>query len=171
MGGPMPFWKHERVRPAQIIIIGFLLLILVGTGLLMLPLSTNDGSGASLHDALFTATSATCVTGLVAVDTYSTFTGFGQAVVLAMIQIGGLGLVTCWWKKAKPHARCACSAAAAVLSEIIRFIVSATGGCQNADGGWLHRFAPCPILKAPEPERSSNISPARRPGSTEGRCP
>lgn len=90
----MPFWKHERVKPAQIIIIGFLLLILVGTGLLMLPLSTNDGGGASLHDALFTATSATCVTGLVIHDTAQYWSPFGQAVILLLIQIGGMGVVT-----------------------------------------------------------------------------
>ena len=78
--------------PTQTIAYSFALLILAGTGLLLLPCSTRHG--ISLPDALFTATSAACVTGLVAVDTYTAFTGFGQAVVLGLIQIGGLGLVT-----------------------------------------------------------------------------
>ena len=55
----MPFWKHKRITPAQIILLGFLLLILVGAALLMLPIATRDGAGASLKDALFTAVSTT----------------------------------------------------------------------------------------------------------------
>lgn len=85
--------KARRSRvPTQTIAISFALLILIGTALLLLPWSTRRG--ISVLDALFTATSAACVTGLVAVDTYTAFTGFGQAVVLGLIQIGGLGLVT-----------------------------------------------------------------------------
>lgn len=83
--------RRSRV-PTQTIAISFALLILIGTALLLLPWSTRRG--ISVLDALFTATSAACVTGLVAVDTYTAFTGFGQAVVLGLIQIGGLGLVT-----------------------------------------------------------------------------
>ncbi|MGM9662652.1 MAG: TrkH family potassium uptake protein [Oscillospiraceae bacterium] len=90
----MPFWKHERTTPAQIIILGFLLLILVGTALLMLPFATRDGQGAPLLDALFTATSATCVTGLVLHDTMQYWSAFGQGVILLMIQVGGMGVVT-----------------------------------------------------------------------------
>ena len=78
--------------PTRLIVSSFLLVVALGTLLLLLPFSTK--APLKPLDALFTAVSATCVTGLVAVDTYSTFTGFGQAVVLAMIQIGGLGLVT-----------------------------------------------------------------------------
>ena len=90
----MPFWKHERITPAQIIILGFLLLILAGTLLLMLPLATRDPGGASFFDALFTATSATCVTGLVVHDTALYWSPFGQLVILLLIQVGGMGVVT-----------------------------------------------------------------------------
>ena len=64
----MPFWKNERITPAQIIILGFLLLILCGAVLLTLPFAVNGPGRASFFDALFTATSATCVTGLVIHD-------------------------------------------------------------------------------------------------------
>lgn len=86
--------KARRLTPARIIIFGFLALILFGALLLTLPVSTRDGLGASFEDALFTATSATCVTGLVVQDTYTYWSPFGQAVVLALIQIGGMGVVT-----------------------------------------------------------------------------
>ena len=90
----VPFWKNDRITPAQIIILGFLLLITVGTVLLMLPFATNNPSGAPFLDALFTATSATCVTGLVVQDTALYWSPFGQAVILVLIQIGGMGVVT-----------------------------------------------------------------------------
>ena len=90
----MPFWKMDRTTPAQIIILGFLFLIAVGTALLMLPVSTSGPEGASFLDALFTATSATCVTGLVVRDTASCWSGFGQLVILLLIQVGGMGVVT-----------------------------------------------------------------------------
>ena len=89
-----PFWKSERVSPARVIIFGFLALILLGTALLMLPVSTRERVGASFFDALFTATSATCVTGLVVHDTATYWSGFGQAVILFLIQVGGMGVVT-----------------------------------------------------------------------------
>jgi len=79
--------------PAQLFILSFLFVILMGTGLLLLPEATNSGRINAL-DALFTATSATCVTGLIVVDTGSYFTLFGQIVILFLIQIGGLGLMT-----------------------------------------------------------------------------
>ena len=90
----VPFWKNDRITPAQIIILGFLLLITVGTVLLMLPFATNNPGGAPFLDALFTATSATCVTGLVVQDTALYWSPFGQAVLLVLIQIGGMGVVT-----------------------------------------------------------------------------
>ena len=90
----LPFWKRDRISPARVIIFGFLLLILLGTALLMLPFSTREWGGASFFDALFTATSATCVTGLVVHDTVSYWSGFGQLVILFLIQIGGMGVVT-----------------------------------------------------------------------------
>ena len=80
--------------PSRIIIFGFFLLIMSGALLLMLPVATKDGSGASFLDALFTATSATCVTGLVVHDTYQYWSFFGQAVILLLIQFGGMGIVT-----------------------------------------------------------------------------
>ena len=90
----MSFFKHRRITPAQIILLGFFLLILGGTLLLMLPCATNGPGGAPFLDALFTATSATCVTGLVIHDTALYWAPFGQAVLLLLIQIGGMGVVT-----------------------------------------------------------------------------
>ena len=78
----------------QIIIIGFAGIILVGTILLMMPFSTQSGAGASFLDALFTATSAVCVTGLVVQDTATYWSYFGQFVILCLIQIGGMGVIT-----------------------------------------------------------------------------
>ena len=73
---------------------GFLAVILLGSILLMLPVSTRNGESAPFADALFTATSATCVTGLVVHDTATYWSAFGQAVILILIQIGGMGVVT-----------------------------------------------------------------------------
>lgn len=78
----------------QFIIIGFVLVILIGTGLLMFPFATQNGTGSSFFDALFTATSAVCVTGLVVQDTATYWSYFGQAVILLLIQVGGMGVVT-----------------------------------------------------------------------------
>lgn len=90
----MFFRPQKRITPAQIIILGFLFLILGGALLLMLPIASNGPGGASFFDALFTATSATCVTGLVVQDTAVYWSPFGQAVILLLIQIGGMGVVT-----------------------------------------------------------------------------
>lgn len=76
------------------IILGFAGAILLGCLLLMLPAATRDGKGAPFADALFTSTSAVCVTGLVVRDTASYWSGFGQGVILMLIQIGGMGVVT-----------------------------------------------------------------------------
>lgn len=84
----------KKFTQSQMIVIGFLFIILSGTILLMLPISTRTPGGASFLEALFTATSATCVTGLVVRDTYQYWTVFGQFVILLMIQIGGLGFMT-----------------------------------------------------------------------------
>ncbi|NOW01312.1 potassium transporter TrkG [Isoptericola chiayiensis] len=80
-------------RPAQVVASGFLVAIATGTALLLLPVSTT-GQRASFVEALFTATSAACVTGLVVVDTATFWSPFGQAVILALIQIGGFGVMT-----------------------------------------------------------------------------
>ncbi len=85
--------KIKQMPPSRIIVLSFILVILLGTALLCLPFSTKSGYLNPL-DALFTATSATCVTGLSLFDTYSSFTFFGQGVILLLIQIGGLGLAT-----------------------------------------------------------------------------
>ena len=85
---------RKHLSTFQIIILGFLGVILTGTVLLMLPFATREAGSASLMDALFTATSATCVTGLVVQDTATYWSGFGQAVILTLIQIGGMGVVT-----------------------------------------------------------------------------
>lgn len=86
--------KLLSLAPTKIIVLSFAILILGGTLLLMLPISSRDGSSISFVNALFTATSATCVTGLVVVDTYNHWTTFGQLVIITMIQVGGLGIVT-----------------------------------------------------------------------------
>ena len=80
--------------PARIIAAGFALLILCGAALLMLPFAVHPGAHVTPLDALFTATSAVCVTGLVVVDTADTFSFFGQAVIMVLIQIGGLGVAS-----------------------------------------------------------------------------
>ena len=86
--------KNRQLSPSQIIPLSFLAMILLGTLLLMLPFATRDGRGAGLETALFTATSASCVTGLVMQDTAQYWTLFGQIVILCLIQIGGMGVVT-----------------------------------------------------------------------------
>lgn len=83
-----------RMDPPKVLVFGFGAIILLGTLLLSLPVSTVDARGLSFLDALFTATSATCVTGLVVVDTGDTFTRFGEMVILSMIQVGGLGFMS-----------------------------------------------------------------------------
>lgn len=85
---------RKKLSTFQLIIIGFLAVILIGTILLMLPVSVKGAGGASLEEAMFTAVSAVCVTGLIMRDTASYWSGFGQAVILVMIQIGGLGIIT-----------------------------------------------------------------------------
>ncbi|WP_323755905.1 TrkH family potassium uptake protein [Roseivirga sp.] len=85
-------YKRTVLNPAQLFIISFLVIILLGTVLLMLPRATYDG--ISFIDAFFTSTSAVCVTGLIVVDTGSYFTEFGQIIIIMLIQIGGLGILT-----------------------------------------------------------------------------
>ncbi|WP_310551619.1 TrkH family potassium uptake protein [Paenibacillus glufosinatiresistens] len=97
MAGPLvapPRLRWLKLSPPQILVIGFAVIILLGTGLLMLPGATAAPGSLPFVDALFTATSATCVTGLVVHDTATTFTIFGEVVILALIQIGGLGFMT-----------------------------------------------------------------------------
>lgn len=84
------FLRH----PAQVVVLGFAGAIGVGTLLLLLPMARTGAGGASLLEAFFTATSAVCVTGLVVVDTPTYWSGFGEAVILGLIQVGGLGIMT-----------------------------------------------------------------------------
>ena len=86
---------HKRkLSSSQIILFGFAGVILVGTLLLLLPFATNSGKSASFWDAMFTSTSAVCVTGLIVQDTATYWSWFGQSVILLLIQIGGIGFLT-----------------------------------------------------------------------------
>lgn len=84
----------KNLSPGRIIVLGFFSVIVIGTILLKLPISIRDGITVSWVDALFTSTSAVCVTGLIAIDTADTFTVFGRAVVALLIQVGGLGVTS-----------------------------------------------------------------------------
>lgn len=86
--------KHRAVSYPKLVALGFLLMILCGAGLLCLPVASKSGEATPFLTALFTATSATCVTGLVMVDTFLHWSLFGQLVILALIQVGGLGFMT-----------------------------------------------------------------------------
>ena len=86
-------WFRRR-HPAQLIVFAFALGVLAGTALLLLPFATADEGSASFTTALFTSTSALCVTGLIVVDTPTYWTQFGQVVILGLIQVGGIGIMT-----------------------------------------------------------------------------
>ena len=86
--------RKFTLSTTQIILLSFLMTILAGSALLALPLSSADGEAVPYLDALFTATTSTCVTGLVTLPTVSTWSVFGQIVILILIQIGGLGIIT-----------------------------------------------------------------------------
>ena len=86
--------KLFQIKPAQIIILSFVLMISIGTFFLMLPISTTNNRGLEFFDALFVSTSASCVVGLTVVDLHNDLTIFGQIVMLILIQIGGLGIMT-----------------------------------------------------------------------------
>ena len=88
------FKKAKKEFPARTLVLVFLIIIAVGTILLCLPISSKSGKFTSIFDCLFTATSATCVTGLVVVDTWAYWSIFGQVVIALLIQVGGLGFVT-----------------------------------------------------------------------------
>jgi len=86
--------REQRFSPTQVVVFSFAAIILTGALLLTLPVSARDGSWTDFLTALFTSTSAVCVTGLVVVDTATHYSTFGQAVILLLIQIGGLGWMT-----------------------------------------------------------------------------
>lgn len=84
----------KKINPPLFIILGFVIIILIGTILLALPIAAASGESLGLMDSLFTATSAVCVTGLVVFDTGTNFSLFGQIVIMVLIQLGGLGFMT-----------------------------------------------------------------------------
>jgi len=84
----------KKLNPPQIVAVSFLAAILMGTALLSLPLAAKSGKATPLIDSIFTATSATCVTGLTVKDTGTYFSGFGKFVILMLLQMGGLGIMT-----------------------------------------------------------------------------
>lgn len=86
--------SFKRLSPMKIILMGFLIIILLGTSLLCLPISSRSGQPTSFMTSYFTATSAVCVTGLVKVDTHNYWSLFGQLVILGLIQVGGMGFMT-----------------------------------------------------------------------------
>ena len=86
--------RNHKLRTEQYIVVAFLAVILLGAALLTLPIASRSGTSCGFLTALFTATSSACVTGLVLVDTYVQWTAFGQIVILALIQIGGLGFMS-----------------------------------------------------------------------------
>ncbi len=86
--------KKLKLSTTHIILLSFVVVIFIGTALLCLPVSSADGNGAAFVDALFTATTSTCVTGLVVAPTVSTWSTFGHVVMLILIQVGGLGVIT-----------------------------------------------------------------------------
>lgn len=86
--------KPKQMNATQVIAVVFALLILLGAGLLSLPVASRSGVSCGFRAALFTATSATCVTGLTLFDTFTQWSGFGQIVIISLIQIGGLGFMS-----------------------------------------------------------------------------
>ena len=86
--------RKIRMTPVRLLVLGYLVIILVGAILLVLPFSSKMDGGAPFMEAFFTAVSASCVTGLVLQDTYAYWSGFGQAVILVLIQMGGIGFMT-----------------------------------------------------------------------------
>ena len=84
----------RKFSQTRIIALGYILIIIVGTLLLMLPAASQSGKSAGFVPAMFTAVSASCVTGLVVLDTATSWTVFGQAIIITLIQIGGLGFMT-----------------------------------------------------------------------------
>ena len=86
--------RRIQLNAVQTLAVGFAALIMLGGVLLALPLASRDGRALPFLDALFTSASASCVTGLVLYDSYTQFTLFGQAVILLLIQVGGMGFMT-----------------------------------------------------------------------------
>ena len=115
--------KRHKLTYTQLIALSFLLVILAGAFLLCLPVSSAEGTWTPFLDSLFTATSSTCVTGLVVVDTYTHWSFFGQLVILLLIQIGGLGFIVLndlavqkfKWKRLSLHSKIVLTTSAALI--------------------------------------------------------
>ena len=90
----MKSFTKKPLNSFQIIVLGFAGVILAGALLLMLPIASKSGQATPFLNALFTSTTSVCVTGLIVVDTGTYWSAFGQAVILILIQIGGMGVVT-----------------------------------------------------------------------------
>ena len=88
------FGRKKEFTTTRIIAVGFFVAIVIGTFLLMLPLSSKTGKVTGIVDALFTSTTSVCVTGLVTVPTYAHWSLFGQVVIALLAQVGGLGVIT-----------------------------------------------------------------------------
>lgn len=86
--------KNIRLTPAQVLAIGFAIVIFIGAILLSLPISSANGEPTPFIDSLFTSTSAVCVTGLVTLDTGTYWSYFGKTVILLLIEVGGLGFMS-----------------------------------------------------------------------------
>ena len=130
----------RRLSSFQIIVLSFALLIGSGTLLLMTPWATQDGQGAALLPACFTAVSASCVTGLTVVDTASYWSHFGQLVILMLIQVGGLGVVTIF---SCMLFGCLCGSPTATVAAIGAVMVPAL-----EQGGYSRKFALSTIAAA-----------------------
>jgi trk system potassium uptake protein len=88
------FYKDIKIKPVQILVIGFAIVILIGACILTLPVASSKGVSTPFIDALFTATTSVCVTGLITVDTGTHWSYFGKTVIMILIQVGGLGFMT-----------------------------------------------------------------------------
>ena len=86
--------KRKNMTAWQVLALGYLVVVIIGALLLCLPIATREGESTTFTNALFTSTSATCVTGLITYDTNTHWTLFGQIVIICLIQLGGLGFMT-----------------------------------------------------------------------------
>ncbi len=147
--------KLPRLSPSRTIALGFLTIILAGALLLMLPFANRGGHGLSFLDSLFTATSATCVTGLVVADTWTQFSLPGQVILLVLIQVGGLGYMTMMLQASlllgrkiglKQRSLMMESVSAERLSDVLallRYILAGTAAIEGAGAALLAvRFVP-----------------------------
>ncbi len=138
----MTRWLGRR-HPTQLIVAAFAIGIFVGAGLLlMLPFATESGESASFLTAIFTSTSAICVTGLVVVDTPTYWSTFGQVVVMRLVQVGGLGIMT--------------------LASLLVFLLAGKLGLRGRLLAQAEVAAPAPRRRAPPRLRRRQAQPRLR---------